>query len=212
MLNEKMEKNNKNTEGAILEAAGKLFKENGFKGTTTTMIASQAGVTHAMLHYYYRSKEQIFMKVLDGYVLKMHEEFRSLMKPGKGIFETAKDVTEGLFDFMGAHQGEIKLLLEIVENHPEMLEKYQGLVGDMMGSSFERHDERLKVAVSEGKVAPINMRELVMEIILSDYSVFSLLPVIRLAYGNDEEKIAGFLAEQKRKSVQRVLDYMTPRK
>ena len=61
-----MEKNNKNTEGAILEAAGKLFKENGFKGTTTTMIASQAGVTHAMLHYYYRSKEQIFMKVLDG--------------------------------------------------------------------------------------------------------------------------------------------------
>lgn len=207
-----MEKNNKNTEGAILEAAGKLFKENGFKGTTTTMIASQAGVTHAMLHYYYRSKEQIFMKVLDGYVFKMHEEFRSLMKPGKGIFETAKDVTEGLFDFMEAHQGEIKLLLEIVENSPEMLEKYQGLVGDMMGSSFERHDERLKVAVSEGKVAPISMRELVMEIILTDYSVFSLLPVIRLAYGNDEEKIAGFLAEQKRKSVQRVLDYMTPRK
>lgn len=207
-----MEKNNKNTEGAILEAAGKLFKENGFKGTTTTMIASQAGVTHAMLHYYYRSKEQIFMKVLDAYVSKMHDEFRSLMKPGKGIFETAKDVTEGLFDFMAAHQGEIKLLLEIVENHPEMLEKYQGLVGDMMGSSFERHDERLKEAVADGKVAPVSMRELVMEIILTDYSVFSLLPVIRLAYGNDEGRIAGFLAGQKRNSVQRVLDYMTPRK
>lgn len=207
-----MEKNNKNTEGAILEAAGKLFKENGFKGTTTTMIASQAGVTHAMLHYYYRSKEQIFIKVLDSYVLKMHEEFRSLMMPGKGVFEAVKDVTEGLFDFMEAHQGEIKLLLEIVESRPELLEKYQGLVNEMMSSSLKRHDERLKVAVAEGKVVPINMHELLMEIILTDYSVFSLLPVIRLAYGNDEGRIAGFLAEQKRKSVQRVLDYLTPRK
>lgn len=43
-----MKENNKNTEAAILEAADKLFKEEGFKGATTTMIAGQAGVTHAM--------------------------------------------------------------------------------------------------------------------------------------------------------------------
>lgn len=43
-----MKDNNKNTEAAILEAADKLFKEKGFKGATTTMIAGQAGVTHAM--------------------------------------------------------------------------------------------------------------------------------------------------------------------
>lgn len=43
-----MKDNNKNTEAAILEAADKLFKEEGFKGATTTMIAGQAGVTHAM--------------------------------------------------------------------------------------------------------------------------------------------------------------------
>lgn len=42
-----MKDNNKNTEAAILEAADK-FKEKGFKGATTTMIAGQAGVTHAM--------------------------------------------------------------------------------------------------------------------------------------------------------------------
>ncbi len=43
-----MKDNIKNTEAAILEAADKLFKEKGFKGATTTMIAGQAGVTHAM--------------------------------------------------------------------------------------------------------------------------------------------------------------------
>ena len=43
-----MKENNKNTEAAILEAADKLFNEEGFKGATTTMIAGQTGVTHAM--------------------------------------------------------------------------------------------------------------------------------------------------------------------
>ena len=117
------EKVNKNTEAAILEAAESLFKTNGFKGTTTTMIAGQAGVTHAMLHYYFRTKEQIFVKVLDGYFLKMHNELRLLMSPEKGMVETVLDVTASLFDFMQAHQGEIRLLLEIAENRADLLEK-----------------------------------------------------------------------------------------
>ena len=43
-----MKENNKNSEAAILEAADKLFKVEGFKGATTPMIAGQAGVTHTM--------------------------------------------------------------------------------------------------------------------------------------------------------------------
>ena len=72
-------KENINTEAAILKAAETLFKEKGFKGTTTTLIAGQAGVTHAMLHYYFRTKEQIFTKVLDGYIKEMHDNFKQSM-------------------------------------------------------------------------------------------------------------------------------------
>ncbi|MBP9993130.1 MAG: helix-turn-helix transcriptional regulator, partial [Bacteroidales bacterium] len=57
-----MQTNNKETE--ILKAAEELFAEKGFIGATTTLIASKAGVTHAMLHYYFRTKEHIFIKVM----------------------------------------------------------------------------------------------------------------------------------------------------
>lgn len=43
-----MKENNKNTEAAILEAADKLSRRMDSRGATTTMIAGQAGVTHAM--------------------------------------------------------------------------------------------------------------------------------------------------------------------
>ena len=46
-----------NTEQAILQAAETEFLDKGFALAKTTEIAKQAGVTHAMLHYYYRTKE-----------------------------------------------------------------------------------------------------------------------------------------------------------
>ena len=55
----------KSKEIAILEAAEQEFLEKGFEAAKTTKIASLAGVTHAMLHYYYRTKENLFDLVFD---------------------------------------------------------------------------------------------------------------------------------------------------
>ena len=205
------EKVNKNTEAAILEAAESLFKTNGFKGTTTTMIAGQAGVTHAMLHYYFRTKEQIFVKVLDGYFLKMRNELRLLMSPEKGMVETVLDVTASLFDFMQMHQGEIRLLLEIAEKRPDLLEKYKDVTGTIMSGAFARHNDRLNEAVKDGIIAPVTMEELLGEIILTDYSAFALMPMVSLVYGDDAEKIDAFLRRQREKAVQRMRDFLRPR-
>lgn len=202
------ERDNKNTEAAILEAAARLFKENGFKCTTTTMIAGQAGVTHAMLHYYFRTKEQIFIKVLDGYILKMHDELRMTMSPEKGMLETVREVTATLFDFMRTHTGELRLLLEIAETNPEFLTKYKEGIGVMMTQAFARHDERLKDAVDKGLVSPVTMENLILEIILADYSVFALMPMVRLALGNDQVRIDKFLDEQKTNAVNRVTAFL----
>src|SRR5659263_766090 len=48
------------TEQAIMEAAEELFLENGYARTSTTAIARKAGCNQALVHYYYRSKENLF--------------------------------------------------------------------------------------------------------------------------------------------------------
>ena len=55
----------RNKEQEILEAAEREFIAKGFAGARTTSIAEAAGVTHAMLHYYFRTKEQLFERILD---------------------------------------------------------------------------------------------------------------------------------------------------
>jgi TetR/AcrR family transcriptional regulator len=48
----------------ILEAGEKIFAMNGFKGAATGDIAREAGIPKANLHYYYKTKSNLYREVL----------------------------------------------------------------------------------------------------------------------------------------------------
>lgn len=48
-----------------MEALGKCLLKKSFSDTTIKDIASEAGVPHGMLHYYFESKQDILIKFLD---------------------------------------------------------------------------------------------------------------------------------------------------
>ena len=49
-----------NSEERIKVAARKVFHQKGYAGTRTRDIAEEAGINHAMVNYYFRSKEKLF--------------------------------------------------------------------------------------------------------------------------------------------------------
>lgn len=52
------------TEERIKTAARKVFHQRGYAATRTRDIAEEAGVNHAMVNYYFRSKEKLFQMVM----------------------------------------------------------------------------------------------------------------------------------------------------
>lgn len=59
-------------EQKIIYAARKVFYEKGFKKATTRLIAENADVNHAMIHYYFRDKKKLAVGVLDDFYKKMN--------------------------------------------------------------------------------------------------------------------------------------------
>ena len=53
-----------NSEERIKAAARKVFHQKGYAGTRTRDIAEEAGINHAMVNYYFRSKEKLFQIVM----------------------------------------------------------------------------------------------------------------------------------------------------
>lgn len=200
-----------NKEQEILLAAEKLFAEKGFKGATTSLIAAEAGVTHAMLHYYFRTKEQIFLRVCDSYMEEVRSELRPIMEPAVYDVKLIKTVTEICFDFFSSHSGQMSLFLEVAKERPELLEEYVAELGRYMGGAITAHQERTEAAVREGKINDISFSDLLLDIVSVCASPFFFEPVVDNIMKMDAARKKEFLESRKREAVELIANRIVKR-
>ena len=75
-------------ERLILEAGERIFAQHGFRGSTMQMIADQAGLPKANLHYYFDSKEKLYRCVVEkifGIWLQAASSFENSDEPKEAL-------------------------------------------------------------------------------------------------------------------------------
>lgn len=55
----------------ILDAAERLFMQDGYRGISMRQIAEEVGVTKAALYYHFQDKEDLFIAIVERYLLEM---------------------------------------------------------------------------------------------------------------------------------------------
>jgi AcrR family transcriptional regulator len=75
----KLGKDGADVRARLLDAAVHLFSEQGVSGTTVAEIAARVGVTSAMVHYYFKTKDQLLDAVV---VEKLIGEFIAFVAGG----------------------------------------------------------------------------------------------------------------------------------
>ncbi len=93
----------KDTEKAILDAAESIFARVGYSGARTQEIASQAGVTKAMIHYYFDSKERLYRAVLDRILFELIKLVQEVSSSARGRIERMDAFVGGFFDYLARH-------------------------------------------------------------------------------------------------------------
>ncbi len=82
----------------LLSAAAELFAAQGVAATTFAMIAKQAGLTPAMLHYYFKDREQLLDAVVDERLLRVVSKVWDPIQPGTGAAEAIRGIVERLLE------------------------------------------------------------------------------------------------------------------
>jgi TetR/AcrR family transcriptional regulator len=109
------------SEQLILEAAEQEFLTKGYDGARTISIAQKAGVTHAMLHYYYRTKRQLFECILAKTISTVKETMLAAMgDPDMPLVERLKDGIASHFDHMVANPLLPRFFLNEIISRPEL--------------------------------------------------------------------------------------------
>jgi AcrR family transcriptional regulator len=65
-------------EQALLDAAERLLGEVGYAGITTRRLASEAGVNHGLVHYYFGSNENLLVQALERFTARLISRQRDL--------------------------------------------------------------------------------------------------------------------------------------
>ncbi|MEO8486955.1 MAG: TetR/AcrR family transcriptional regulator [Betaproteobacteria bacterium] len=84
---------------ALLDAAVALFAERGVAATTAAGIASRAGVTPAMVHYYFRGRERLLDAVVDERMSRfVANVFGAPLDPAAPIATAIATIAGRIFD------------------------------------------------------------------------------------------------------------------
>ncbi|RJP77476.1 MAG: TetR/AcrR family transcriptional regulator [Candidatus Zixiibacteriota bacterium] len=127
----------------LLNAAYRVFAEKGLQGARTRDIAARAGVNLAMLHYYYRSKEELYAQVLTPLYREVFSRLDSVLSgPGdpRDRLEAAVSV---YFDFLKRYPSLPRLVMwELASGAQVLRGVFAGLLDPASGSLFH-HFRRL---------------------------------------------------------------------
>lgn len=174
-----------NKEKAILQAAEEEFFEKGFDGARTVSIAQKAGVTHAMLHYYFRSKEQLFRKILDEKMAVFSESVLNVFSDTeKPLLERLEEGIRRHFDFLSSNPGLPAFILrELDRINLDMKE----LLSSRGLPIIRQTQQELDALASEGKIVRIDAITLLLDIVSQNVFPFVIGPVAAQVVGQENK-------------------------
>ena len=189
-----------NLEIQILQAAEELFLNNGFVGTSTTDIAKRVGCNQALVHYYFRTKEnlflQVFMAKLDM-ILKTLQQ--PLLKQDADFFDKLRNAISAYFDFL-ANDTRLPYFVinEMLGNKDRLSLVYEHFMRNTMRNNvFGIIDNVVQTAVEKRIIRPISTVHFILDIVSLTVFNFIALPIYSDVSGCTDEERRSFLEQRK---------------
>jgi TetR/AcrR family transcriptional regulator len=134
------------TEQRIFNAASEVFEEKGYTGARMQEIADRAGINKALLHYYFRTKEQLFRAVFKVLLKKMFEKIFSIFAREIPFKEKLRLFLDEHIEFMLRNPKLPIFLLNELSQNPALAEGIKDMVNyqELRELIYTRHAKELK--------------------------------------------------------------------
>ena len=193
-------------EQQILVAAEQEFLTRGYDGARTTSIAQAAGVTHAMLHYYFRTKEQLFERIVDEKFETMsHSMFAIMGDPSLPIVERIKGGIEAHFDFVAQNPLLPRFVINEIISRPERYDVLYKRVGAIIDNVYRGLQSEINRSAERGEIERVDIKMLFISIMSLNIFTFLAYPFMEPLMGELMVNRERFLAERKAENIETIL-------
>lgn len=178
----------------ILAAAREVFHRAGFDGARTKDIADAAGINKALLHYYFRSKDDLFEAVF-------RDAFRANFQPIIQVMGMEIPLEEKVTTFVGAYIDTILqhpyipgfVIHELNRNPQRMVE--MAIV--MNRGAINSFLDQIRQGIAAGRYRHMDPRQAFVSLMSLTLFPFIAAPLLKGVFMFDDPAYRTFISERK---------------
>ncbi len=193
-LNQKDKNMDRTTEEKIYEAARRIFILKGMEGARMQEIADEAGMNKALLHYYFRSKENLFKSVFKDTFSKFFVKVKDTLSSEVSAKEKLIAFIDNYINLIQANPYVPQFIISEINRDPKVLKTL------MFESGIEPQKilDLLLNGVHSGNLSKLDPRHIVISLLGMLVFPFVARPLLQMVYFNDDrEAYDRFLNERK---------------
>jgi len=204
-------KNEQSMEQAILETAERLFLEKGFASTSTTQIAKAVGCNQALVHYYFRTKDNLFNTIFESkFKLFFQKIFDTTQLENMSFTDKIKHIVETHFDLLAENPKIPILILNELARQPEQIKVLRDKLHTLPEKLFSLMNRELELEIEAGRIKKIQFVDIVVTIVSLNVALFTMLPVASSVIQLTEKQQKFMMAHRRSENVNVVLSYLKP--
>lgn len=196
----------------ILKVAEELFVEKGYSATSTVEIASKAGCNQALVHYYFRTKTNLFNKILESKISFMVSAFDYIDNKELSFTENLTKTIEMHFDALTKDKKLPIFVLNEIKNNDNnnVLDIIREIFRNKISFLLDKLDAILQEEIKAKRIREISALDLVLTIVSLNIFVFLAYPIVDYVLSVNEKGVELIIQQRKKEIVSTILNSLRP--
>ena len=165
-----MQKNN--MEEQILLVAKELFMQFGYEGVSTTQVAKAVGCNQALVHYYYRTKQNLFKIICQQEIQKMLKILADIPQEDISFENFIEKIIEAQIGFLKNNPDAPFFIIGELRHNSEVLRMMRELFSEFGKEIVGKIRLFVQMKQSKGELKDISIEDLLIDIVSLDVMSF----------------------------------------
>ncbi|MBO5843990.1 MAG: TetR/AcrR family transcriptional regulator [Bacteroidales bacterium] len=165
-----MQKNN--MEEQILLVAKELFMQNGYEGVSTTQVAKAVGCNQALVHYYYRTKQNLFKIICQQEIQKMLKILADIPQEDISFEDFIEKIIEAQIGFLKNNPDAPFFIIGELRHNSEVLKMMKELFSEFGKEIVGKIRMFVQMKQSKGELNDVSVEDLLIDIVSLDVMSF----------------------------------------
>ncbi len=204
-------KTEQSMEQMILETAERLFLEKGFAATSTTQIAREVGCNQALVHYYFRTKDNLFNTIFEEKFKEFFQVVFDLEKLNDISFEEKlRHIVLAHFDMLNKNRKLPVLIITEFNRRPELIAELRTKFSTIPILILKPIQEELQAEIDARRIRQITILDILITMVSLNVSLFLLMTITGEILQISEEQRESIFLQRREEHVNIILSSLRP--